>query len=300
VNGAPAAGQSRGVMHAVVGVAKDWGWRVYGLNGMGSWRRGRRRGRFGARRPFFDPLTRCRPGRAWWAFAVLLVAVGWLVTPHAVTVYDGVGQPDEPYRYVSPPPGAAVTPKPTGAQTALPVVAGVTAEEGDLVSAEIGAQVRVYMPQGGLAASAGTISVRVVPEAPSDQPADGRIDGNVYRLSITDTAGPVTFMTKASEAAIYLRATTADQPGPVVESRSVPGQRWRQVSTSRVGNDIYAGLLPAAGDYALVFLRDPPRGASGTAAGSSHRGLIVVLLVSLILLLSVVLVVRRRAPEVAR
>jgi hypothetical protein len=262
--------------------------------------RGRLPGRFGCRSPFFSRSTQYRPGLAWWAFAVVLVAVGWLVTPHPVTVCDGVGQPDEPYRYVSPPPGSPLTPKPTGTRTIIPVVAGLTAEEGDLVTAEIGAQASVTLPQGGLAASAGPISANLVPEAPSVQPTDGRIDGNVYLLSITGVAGPVTFTAKAADATIYLRATTADQPGPVVEHRSGPGQSWRQVTTTRVGNDIYAGLLPAAGEYALVSLRDPHPGAAATVAASSQRGLIMVLLVSLVLLLSVVLVVRWRAPEVAR
>jgi hypothetical protein len=304
VNPAPLAGHRRGGMVAVVVITTRWAPRGLRLPAMGFWCRGRVTGRFGRSSPCIDPSRSRRPGPRWWASALLLVAFGWLVTPHAVPVYDGVGMPDEPYRYVNAPRGAAVTAKPTGAQDDALVVAGVTASDENLASAENGPQVTAYLPQGGLAASTGTVTINVVPEAPSGQPVDGRIDGNVYRLSITDPAGPVTFTAKAMDAAIYLRATTAAQPGPVVEYRTRPGRPWHQVSTSRAGNDVYAGKLPTAGEYALVFLRVPHPGAAtsgrapaGTDTGSGHQGLIVVLLVSLVLMLGAVLAVRRRAAH---
>ena len=295
-------------MLAVVVITTGWARRGLRLPAMGFWCRGRRTRGFARSSACIDPSRSHRPGLGWWACALLLVALGWLVTPHAVPVYDGVGMPDEPYRYVDAPRGAAVTAKPTGAQDDVPVVAGVTAMNGNLVSAESGPQVTAFLPQGGLAASAGTVTITVVPQAPTQQPVDGRIDGNVYRLSITDPAGPVTFTAQAMDAAIYLRATTAAQPGPVVECRTGPGRPWHQVSTSRAGNDVYAGKLPTAGEYALVFLRGPhplaatPGGApaGGTDAGNSHQGLIIVLLVSLVLLLGAVLAVRRRAPQESR
>lgn len=207
-----------------------------------------------------------------------------------------VGQPDEPYRYVSAPPDAPVTAKPTGAQAAVPVIAGVNGEDLTLVSAENAPQVSVYLPLDGLAASAGTISVNVVPQAPTDQPADGRIDGNVYRLSISSAAGPVTFTANAADATIILRATAA-QHEPVMEHRAGPGQKWRVLPTTRFSNDRYYGLIPGAGQYALVILR-APGSQPGTGHGGSHQGLVVTLLVTLLLLMSVVLAVRWRAREV--
>jgi hypothetical protein len=243
------------------------------------------------------PRAGRRPGRVWWASAVLLVVVGWLVTPNAVTVYDGLGQPDEPYRYVTAPPGAPVTAKPTGAHAAVPVIAGVNGEDVTLDSAENAPQVSVYLPLDGLAASAGTISANVVPQAPTDQPADGRIDGNVYSLSITSAAGPVTFTANAAAATITLRATTA-QAGPMIEHRAGPGQKWRALDTTRISNDRYYGVLPGAGQYAMVIRRDAPQSETGTGHGGSHQGMLVALLVTLVLLLSAVLAVRWRAPEV--
>ena len=238
---------------------------------------------------------------AWWASTALLVAAGWLLTSHAVTIYDGVGQPDEPYRYVSAPPGAPSTAKPTGAHTTVPVVAGVNSEYISLPSQEKAPQVMAYLPQEGLAARSGTISVDLTPGAPTDQPADGRIDGNVYRLSITN-AGPVTFTANGGNPSLILRATTG-QIEPVMEYRSGPGQEWRQVTTSRYTNDRFMGSLPSTGEYALVVLRAPAPGtpAATTAvvsgSGSDHREMIIIVLGSLILLLSVVLAVRWRAKE---
>jgi hypothetical protein len=231
------------------------------------------------------------PGLVWWAFAALLVAAGWLLTSHPVTIYDGVGQPDEPYRYVSAQPGARVAAKPTGAQTTVPVLAGVSGQDVTLLSSENAPQVSVFLPRKGLAATSGMISVSVVPETPTDQPAVGRIDGNVYLLSITNAAGPVSFTANATNALIILRATNALSE-PVIEHRSGPGQKWRTVDTTRFGADRYMGPIPASGQYALV-VRKPPPGASG-----SHTALIMILLGSLIFLLSAVLAVRWHAREV--
>jgi hypothetical protein len=231
----------------------------------------------------------------------LLVAVGWLVTPQAVTVYDGVGQPDEPYRYVSAPPGAKVTvKKPTGAKAIFSVAAGVNPADVTLVSGESGPQVSVFLPEGGVNAASGRTTAEVNPEAVTDPPADGRLDGNVYRLSLTNPTGPVAFTSGIINATIYLRASTAAQPGPVIEHRTAPGQKWGRLKTSRMGNDVYLALIHAPGDYAVVFLRAPPSGAAATAAGGSSLGLVVGLLVMLLVLSSVVLAVRWRARHAAR
>jgi hypothetical protein len=136
----------------------------------------------------------------------------------------------------------------------------------------------------------------VAPLAPTRPPADGPIDGNVYGVSMTNPAGPVTF--KSSTSTIVLRATTAKQPGPVIEYRLGPGQKWRLLDTSRTGNDIYGSALPGAGEYALVYstLAQARDATSGADAGI-NSGLIVGLLVLFLLLLSVVFAVRTRAQE---
>jgi hypothetical protein len=298
MNGESETGHDRHPMLAV-GSAKTWGSRGPGSLSMETGRHASGPGRFGCRTRSNDSWTRHRL-RLMWAFSALLVAVGWLLTPHPVPVYDGIGMPDEPYRYVSTPPGASVTAKPAGgAQGTLSVVGGVNPQLASLRSDESGPQVWVYLPAGVLAAPGAKITVKVVPLAPTSPPADGPIDGNVYRVSITDPAGPVTF--NSPKSTIVLRATTARQPGPVIEQRLGPGQKWRLLDTSRTGNDIYGAALPEAGEYALVYskLAHARDAAPGTSAAGNH-GLIVGLFVLFFLLFCVVFAVRSRVQEVDR
>lgn len=225
-----------------------------------------------------------------WGAAALLVTVGWLATPDPVAVYDGVGQPDEPYRYVSPPPGA---PPARGAATSAtattPVAAGAGTDGLSVTTAEVGPQLAVFLPAGSFAAPGGTITVTVTPKAPADQPPGGRIDGNVYALGATDPAGPVTLTAKATLATIYLRATSGAQPGPVLERRESAGGPWTALKTSRGGADVYVAALPGLGDYALVF------GPVTAVTGSGTPVLPYLLGGVLAVLVAVVLVVRRRA-----
>src|SRR5881409_3272013 len=88
----------------------------------------------------------------WGAVAVLL-GLGALLSPAAVPLYDGVGFPDEPYRFV-PPRGD--NPAATTATVSLRVSGGVNS--GGLLanSAELGPQVSVYAPPRAFQAPAGS------------------------------------------------------------------------------------------------------------------------------------------------
>lgn len=225
-----------------------------------------------------------------WAAAALLVSVGWLVTPQPVAVYDGVGQPDEPYRYVSPPPGAKKTAGATEAFAQSPVSKGHNTNGMSLQTGEQGAQASLFIPAAGLASPGRTVEVKAVPQAPTDQPKGATIDGNVYLFTITDKAGPVTFTDQAALATLALRATSARQPGPVVVYRSDPAKPWMTLRTSRGGADIYVSTFPGAGQYAMAYVATvPPKGTSP---------LPYVLLGGLVLLVVVVIVIRLQAkPE---
>lgn len=219
------------------------------------------------------------------------MGLGWLVTPGAVPVYDGVSQPDEPYRYVSPPAGAKAAKAPTSALARTPVKAGESTSGLALSTAETGPQFSAYLPRFGLRATGSSVEVRVTPKAPTDQPTGARIDGNVYEVAFVDPAGPVTLTSKASLASLYLRATSSRQPGPVMEHRAAPGQPWTALDTSRGGLDVYVAALVGPGDYALAF----------RSAGGSPTGGFPVLPVALgggvVVLVGIVLVLRRRAPD---
>lgn len=205
-------------------------------------------------------------------------------------MYDGVSQPDEPYRYVSPPAGAKAVAPPTTALARTPVTAGESTAGLTLSTAETGPQFAAYLPRFGLKASGASVEVRASPKAPTDQPAGARIDGNVYQVAFVDPAGPVTLTSKAALATLYLRATTSRQPGPLMEHREAAGKPWVALDTSRGGLDVYVSALVGPGDYALAF-----RTTSGALDGGLPV-LPVVLAGGVLAALGVVLVLRRRAP----
>jgi len=216
-----------------------------------------------------------------------LVAVGWLVTPQPVPVYDGIGVPDEPYRYVARPQGATSTAGPTSAFGQTPVKGGVSTNGLSIATREVGPQFSLFLPPMAMAAG-GTVEVRAVPEAPTDQPPGASIDGNVYVVSISSKSGPVTLTAKAGLSSMYLRATTTRQPPPAMQFRAEASQPWKALATSRNGQDVYVASFPGPGQFALAFSKNTTKGSSP---------LPLVLLGASVLLVALVVVIRLRTPS---
>jgi hypothetical protein len=244
--------------------------------------------------------------------ALALLGVAWLVTGPTgrPPLYDGIGFPDEPYRYVKPPAGATAA-RPTVAEDTEPVVG----RPSDLtpVSLEKGPQIQVYLPGAALQAPAGAklVTARAEPLAPvAPLPTDGTIWGNVVRLSVTTAQGPVQVVPSgATSPYLDLRAPTAEQPGPVVEA--FRDGAWHQLVTHRDGNDIYGAEIPGIGEYALVRLTDPAArlggpgqgsgGSSGSASGSALSPIVVIAGGALLVVALGIIAVRftrRRRPAV--
>jgi hypothetical protein len=222
------------------------------------------------------------------ALAVLLVAAGRLLSPDAVPVYDGIGQPDEPYRFVAPPADAPKTAPPTIARASSPVTAGRSTYGMSVATAEVGPQFSLFVPPQGLATASRTVSVRVEPRAPDDQPPGARIDGNVYQVTLLADA-PVTLTDKAALATLYLRATTAKQPPPKMEFRATPNDPWKALRTIRGGQDVYVSSFEGPGFYALAFA------SSASKQGGGLSPVPLIALGSVLLATSVVVVVRLRS-----
>jgi hypothetical protein len=212
--------------------------------------------------------------------ALLLVAIGRLLSPAAVPVYDGIGAPDEPYRYVAPPSGAKKTADPTSARATSPVTGGVATDGMTLATAESGPQFSLFVPPRAVATGGTTLVVEAKPVAPSDQPAGARIDGNVYEVTMTGQ-GPVTLTPQAALATLYLRATTARQPPPKMEHRAAAGRPWQALDTARGGQDVYVSDFRGPGQYALAFAVAAP---SHPASRTPYLvgGAVVLLLVALV------------------
>lgn len=217
-----------------------------------------------------------------WLAGALLVTVGWLASPSAVPVYDGVGAPDQPYRYVGRSPA--------------PVVATLTAATSSgssasvhLASKEVGPQVLVDLAAGAFTAPGSTMTLTATPLAPDGRPPRGSIDGNVYR--ITASSGAVLHADLA-QGFLFLRAAVMTTPDPVVVHRATPSDPWTQVRTARAGRDVMSTPFRVLGDYAVVRL--PGSKPLGSGGLSTTR---VLVLVGGVLLLVVVTVLVLRRPR---
>lgn len=224
------------------------------------------------------------------AVGAATLAGAWFLSPGSVPIYDGIDNPDEPYRFVQT---AGPGREPTLGRVTVRASGGRTVGSGAATSAEIGPQVSWYVPALALAAPAGarTVTVTAAPLAPvAPLPRDGRIVTNVYRLTATADGGPVTVVavSRSATPVLQMRAPSSRQPGPVFEHRV--GDSWERVPTSRIGQDIYQALAPTLGDWALVQLR-----ASESGTGVAVEA--VLALVALLVLTVVVVVVRRRGHE---
>jgi hypothetical protein len=214
--------------------------------------------------------------------ALAALGVAWVLTPHAVPLYDGVGFPDEPYRYAAPPAGAKQTPAPTTATGVAVIQHGVNVYPFYVATKEQGPQFSMLVPDHVIAVvgSATKVDVVATPRAADGQPPGRTIDGNVYRVTAAAGGGAsrATFLAGATPATVQLRATTARQPGPSFVFRPVGGQ-WRELKTVRAGTDVYSTTAPGFGDYALAFApkgSDGGGGASKTGAGSGAATFAVV------------------------
>ncbi len=224
-----------------------------------------------------------------WSLLAALLGMVWLLTPHPVPLYDGIGFPDEPYRYAPARPGA---PAATGAQVRLAVAGGSNTVGLIANSAEVGPQVSVYAPPHAFAA-AGTAPVVVAARpVPLVAPAPlGRTDSAVYAVSFTSAAGPVTLVPAAQKPMITMRSVSSAPDEPVLVFRTRAGSTWQELPTRRVGRDLSTATLTGAGEYVLVL-----RAAS--TAKSGHGALPIVLAATGLLMLAVLValrVVARRA-----
>jgi hypothetical protein len=221
------------------------------------------------------------------AVAVLLVALGRLASPAAVPVYDGIGAPDEPYKYVGGqrPPAASVS-------TTVAVRAGSSSPV-QVRSAEQGPQVLLDLAAGAFAATSPTLTVTSTPlKADGTAVPQGTIDGNVYRITATPGAR---LQPERAQGFLFLRAAVMTKPDPVVVYRDTDRDPWEKVKTVRAGRDILSTPFLALGDYAVVRL--PGSEPQSQAGGLSGARLALLIGGVLVLVVLTVLVLRRSRPE---
>ena len=185
------------------------------------------------------------------AVALVLLGVGWAIAPRsALPLYDGIGFPDEPYRFVQRPPNAPETKAPTIAKASGSVrngqVASILA-----ASAEVAPQITVYIPKGRLVPPSGATSVAVTGQ-PVRNLATSKgqyLWSNVYTVSPSPSG--TTLSSGGQQATITLRAAGPQRPIPHIAYYDGNGH-WTLLPTFPQGQDIYVAELTRFGQFAVI------------------------------------------------
>jgi hypothetical protein len=238
------------------------------------------------------------------------LTVAWLTAGSPVSIYDGIGAPDEPYRYVTPPPGDKVRTQPpsraVGTALVTRGVAGVveiyTDEQGPQAQAFLTGQSLTVTAPRATTAVANSIAVTLTPLAPQTDPSGPRIDGNVYRLS-WDAGTSTTHYRNDGADQVLLSAVKGPPPKATFLFRPSAADSWQRLPTNLAGADVYAALVQGQGDYALTL--DGQESASSAAATPHRRtGAVsarVVFVAGLVLImLGVILTVRLLRTRAAK
>ncbi|MDX6209931.1 MAG: hypothetical protein QOE24_2322 [Frankiales bacterium] len=222
------------------------------------------------------------------------LATAWLAAPHAVPLYDGLGVPDEPYRYVTPPAGYQQTPPPSSVSFELPAAGGTNTGGVLAQTKEQTSQAGVFIVPKALSGPAATktFKITITAEAPDGPTPEGAIDGNMYKVQLWADNSPTATLTAVGKGSMpYIqRATSAAIPAASLLYRP-PGGTWTTIPDTRGGTDSFQGYFAGAGDYALVQTKAP-------VTKSSHTLVIVVLVLVVLAMAGAVVLIRlsRRAP----
>lgn len=230
--------------------------------------------------------------------ALLILGVGWSIAPRsALPLYDGIGFPDEPYRFVHRPAGAQETKAPTVAHGSASVA--VTGRTGSVAaaSAEVAPQISLYIPKGKLEVPAGTTTVTVTatPAQPVSPHAGQYLWSNVYDVSASP--GATQFHAGGQQATITMRAASAQRPQPSIAYFA--GESWHLLPTYAQGQDIYIAELNRFGEFAVIgknpLLVSKLSSGSEGGGGGSAVGLIVGIGAGVVVVVLFVLGRMRRA-----
>lgn len=185
---------------------------------------------------------------------LLAAFVAVLATPGTTPpLYNGLGFPDEPYRWLEPPPGAPETPEWTPAGGRLEVADGYSTS-GSFSSKEQGPQILFFTDPKAFAVPEGAtgvdVAARAVP-APGPFPEGTTQVSNVYRFSATPVGASGTLaFDPERKFLLNMRADRATDQ--VVLLHHWDGSAWVQRATFQVGTEIYAGTVTTLSEYVLL------------------------------------------------
>ena len=182
-----------------------------------------------------------KPTTGWTLLGGAAVLVMSQLTTAAAPLYDGIGFPDEPYRYIVRPAGVTTTKPPSSITATTPTANGLNTQALIGNTEEQSPQLGLYLPRRSLvtAPSATSLTLHVTPVAAVLQPSNGIVTGNAYTVAITSDAGPVSFPAQAANGVLMMRSSSADVAVRVFEYQAAGQGPLRQLTTEQVGNDRY-------------------------------------------------------------
>lgn len=194
-------------------------------------------------------LTRERPAGILAVIAgVLLIGLAQRIAPLAEPpLYDGVYVP-QPYVWLVPPAGAKGGAK--GAKGSVGVEGGANKLVA-VATPEQDPQAQILATSGALVLPAGSTSVdfSIEPVLPERLPADGHIDGNVYRIKVTNQAGtPLTALASALVTIVMVSPHT--DPDRTIELDT--GAGWQPLKTQNQGPGVWLAVVTEFGEFAVV------------------------------------------------
>lgn len=216
------------------------------------------------------------------AGASLMALVWWIAPLSSPPLYDGLGLPAEPYRYLKPPAGQPHGLPPSSAHVVLRAGHGGL-PAGTASTLEAPPQAILLLQDNAVAVPSGASSVTLTirPVLPPT-PVPGTLDGNVYRFNVSAPGHP-SLVVHRNGATVELRATDA-RVSPAVEQYT--GHGWRKLSTAKLLNvSVFVATVSSLGDFALVLKGPASTSGSGSPLLLIIAGVIVLLLAAGALLL---------------
>src|SRR5258706_10221897 len=185
---------------------------------------------------------------------LLFIVAARLALPAAPPLYDGV-VPITPYLWLDPPPGDPGGA--TGATADIPVRSGKSPLVA-VATPELEPQAQIFRPPGGLTVPPGARPIKgAIQPVPGEGVAtDGHVDGNVYRIAVTDENGTALTAPASARVSVVLRATDPARAEATIARLSAGSWQPLKTSSSGFGGSLIsvvtevrdlAGLLPGPG-----------------------------------------------------
>jgi hypothetical protein len=231
------------------------------------------------------------------ALAAGLLAIVWLIIPPTgLPLYDGIGLPQEPYRFLQPPKGQPSGLPPSSIHRTL-VISNGNSPVYKVGTSESPPQAYFFMQYRSLAIPSGVKSITIDVKAvspPAPAPAGSKLDGNVYRYAVTTSTGAPVAFRSGRKVSVELRGTGASG-SPTLAQFS--GGSWTRLPTLvLLGENYYLTNVKSLGDFVLLL----PAGSTGSGAGiGGALPLIIAAVVVVLLAVAAILLIRLNRSRAA-